>query len=93
MPGQAKNHVVGPATDSEGTRTTAYRAVAEFVCAQCGGRIIADLLFSRGAQQGYRNGTFGVGLAMAPICMTCRPLRVDEAADTPAPPDGERHGG
>ncbi len=82
-----KSHLVGLALLPDGTRTTAYRACVDMVCGECARPILPDHLFSRGAQQGYRAGAFGMGLAKVPICETCRPLRLDGAADAPVPTD------
>jgi len=85
MPGHAKSHVVGPATDGQGARTTAYRAVVPFVCVQCRRAILPDEVFSRRSQHVPVGATGGV--TAAPVCVACRPLRVEGAPDAPAPPD------
>jgi len=79
-----KSQRMGLATDSEGARTRAYRAVTDLVCSQCGRPIGPGQLFSRAVQQGQRTGNFGVGLAKVPLCVTCRPLCVEGDADAPA---------
>jgi len=69
-----KSQVVGLATDSEGARTRAYRACESLVCAQCRGAILPESIFSRRS----RHVTWAaVGtVTTAPVCVTCRPLRV-----------------
>ncbi len=89
MSGHVKSSRVGPATDSDGVRTTAYRAVTPVVCVQCGGAILPDHLFSRRAQRGTR-AAIGV-LMTVPFCVTCRPLHVEGAPDAPAPTEGDHH--
>ncbi len=88
-----KSHLVGMALLLDGTRTTAYRAVVDMVCGACARPILPDHLFSRGARQSYRTGTYGMGLAKVPICETCRPLRMEGATDAPSPPEAEHHDG
>lgn len=85
MPGQARSHVVGSATASDGARTTAYRASVPLVCAQCTGAILPDHLFSRRSSR-VTWATMGA-VTTAPVCVTCRPLQVDGAAAAPAPTD------
>ena len=84
-----KSRVVGPATDSDGMRTTAYRAVVPFVCVQCRSAILVDDVFSRRSQHVPVGATRGV--MTAPVCATCRPLRVEGATDAPAPTEGDHH--
>jgi len=79
MPGQAKSHVVGSATDGNGARTTAYRAVVPCVCVQCRRAILADDVFSRRSQHVPVGSMRGV--TAAPVCVACRPLRLDATAD------------
>ncbi len=88
----SKSHVVGSATDSDGARTTAYLAVAEFVCVQCHTPIAPGQLFSRRARRASVSLSMHT-LGAVPVCTTCRPLRVDEATDAPSPTDGARHNG
>ena len=83
MPGHAKSHVVGSATASDGARTTAYRASVPLVCAQCTGAILPGEVFSRRSQHVAWAAVGGV--TMAPVCVTCRPLRMDGTADAPGP--------
>jgi len=89
MPGQTKSHVVGPATDSDGMRTTAYRAVVPCVCVQCRRVILRDDVFSRRSQHVPVGSMRGV--TAAPVCVACRPLRVEGATDAPAPTDEDYH--
>jgi len=84
-----KSRVVGPATDSDGMRTTAYRAVVPFVCVQCRRAILVDDVFSRRSQHVPVGATRGV--TTAPVCATCRPLRLDANADAPWPTDEDYH--
>ncbi len=76
-----KSRIVGPARQSDGTTTTAYQAVESLVCGQCGADIAPDALFSRhgrprvGARGG---GYYQSGLTQVPVCIACRPLRVEE---------------
>ncbi len=81
-----KSHRVGPATDDAGARTMAYRACVPFVCAVCHGPILPDQLFSRRATF-VTWGAVGTGTT-PPICVTCRPLRLEETTDAPAPTYG-----
>ncbi len=89
MPGHVKSHVVGPATDGQGARTTAYRAVVPCVCVQCTGAILPDDVFSRRSQHVPVGSMRGV--TAAPVCVACRPLRVEGATDAPAPTEGKHH--
>ncbi len=82
-----KSRVVGPATDSDGMRTTAYRAVVPFVCVQCTGAILPGHLFSRRSQHVTWAAVGAV--TTAPVCVTCRPLQMDGTADAPVPTDEE----
>jgi len=92
-----KSHVVGPATARDGVRTMAYRACQALVCAQCGGAILPDSLFSRRSQHVPWAAVGAV--TTAPVCVTCRPLRVDgvteatETTEAPAPTCEEQHEG
>jgi len=84
-----KSRVVGPATDSEGMRTMAYRAVVPCVCVQCRRAILVDDVFSRRSPHVPVGATGGV--TAAPVCVACRPLRVEGATDAPAPTEGKHH--
>jgi len=75
--------------DDAGTRTMAYRACVPFVCAQCHGPILPDQLFSRRATF-VAWAAVGTG-TWVPVCMTCRPLRVEETTNTPSPADEGGH--
>ncbi len=77
--------------DDVGTRTTAYRACVPFVCAQCHGPILPDQLFSRRATF-VAWAAVGTG-TWVPMCVTCRPLRLEEAAAAPPSPSEEHHEG
>ncbi len=76
-----KSHRVGRATLSDGTVTTAYRAIAEIACARCGHAIKPDALFSRQTRP-TPVGAVGLATTTVPVCMTCRPLRLDDAGET-----------
>jgi len=84
-----KSQRVGPTTDSEGAQTMAYRACQPFVCAQCRGAILPGSLFSRRAQH-VAWAAVGTG-TWVPVCMTCRPLRLEGAAEAPPSPSEEQH--
>ncbi len=73
----AKSHRAGRAVMANGMVTNAYRAVAVIVCAQCAGAIGPGALFSRQSRRAPP-GMFGLR-ATDPICVTCRPLRLDDA--------------
>ena len=89
MPRHVKSHVVGPATDGQGARTTAYLAIVPCVCVQCRRAILADDVFSRRSQH-VPVGTTGA-VTTAPVCVACRPLRVEGTTDAPAPTEGDHH--
>jgi len=84
----AKSRLVGPARQLDGTTTMAYRAVAPHVCGQCGMEIAPDALFSRHAARMTRAST--IGMTQAPVCVACRPLRMEGDADET---DDVRHRG
>ncbi len=69
-----KSNHVGSATLSTGGSTIAYRAVVDLTCGACGQPIRPGELFSRHAPH---KGAIHV----APICVTCRPLRLDAAGE------------
>jgi len=79
----SKSHRVGRATLNNGVGTTAYRAVEVLECAHCGGAIAPDALFSRRARRTpvRAMGATGItgGTTMEPLCIACRPLRLDSA--------------
>jgi len=89
MPRHVKSHVVGPATDGQGARTTAYLAIVPCICVQCRRAILADDVFSRRSQHVPVGSMRGV--TAAPVCVACRPLRVEGATDAPAPTEGKHH--
>ncbi len=70
-----KSNRVGRATLATGGVTTAYRAVVAFECVQCAGTIAPGALFSRQSRHTSR-GTMGAP-ANDPVCVTCRPLRLE----------------
>ncbi len=72
-----KSHRVGRATLDDGVVTTAYRAVVAFECVQCAKAIAPGALFSRRPRR-TPPGMFGL-TATDPICVTCRPLLLDDA--------------
>lgn len=71
----AKSHRVGRATLETGAVTTAYRAVATVECAQCAGAIGPGDLFSRQSRLTPIGAVSGT--TTDPICVTCRPLRLE----------------
>ncbi len=73
-----KSSRVGHATLNNGVGTTAYRAVVQHECAQCAGTITPGALFSRRAPRALLTAT---GAKTEPICIVCRPLRLDSAGD------------
>ncbi len=70
-----KSHRVGRATLATRGVTTAYRAVVAFECVQCAGTIAPGALFSRQSRH-TSAGTLGAPTT-DPICVTCRPLRLE----------------
>ncbi len=75
-----KSHRVGRATLATGGVTIAYRAVVAFTCVQCAGAIPPGALFSRQSRH-TSWGTMG-SPATDPVCVTCRPLRLEDAGGT-----------
>lgn len=79
--GPQKSRLVGPAVQDNGHRTTAYKAMEPHTCGACGRTIAPGELFSR--RTAYR-GPLSPGahlggvslLGLAPLCVTCRPLRL-----------------
>ena len=71
-----QSHVVGPALAEGGVRTTAYQACVALVCSACGRAIPPDAFFSRRSRKvaPYATGQ----LHTVPVCMTCRPLQVED---------------
>lgn len=77
-----RSNRVGRATLTSGVATTAYRAVITFACVECAGTIAPGALFSR---QTRRTPSRGVGMPTTdPVCVTCRPLRLDDSGETAA---------
>ncbi len=74
-----KSNRVGRATLATGGVTTAYRAVAAFECVQCARAIAPGALFSRQPRR-TPPGAFGM-TATDPICVTCRPLRLETTSE------------
>jgi len=74
-----KSHRVGRATLDDGVITTAYRAVAAVTCVQCGAMIAPGSLFSRRTRHASA-GAMGASPTTEPVCVVCRPLRLDDAA-------------
>ncbi len=79
--GRGKSLLVGAAVQPDGSRTTAYRALEELVCARCARPILPACLFSRRTAPATTISTFGVGWGRVAICVACRPLRLDANAD------------
>ncbi len=77
---ETKSHRVGHATLATGGITIAYRAVVEFTCAQCAGAILSGALFSRQTRH-IPTGAMGRPTT-DPICVTCRPLRLEDTGET-----------
>ena len=78
--GRGKSLVIGPAVLLDGTRTTAYRALTALVCAQCGAEIVVGGVFSRRGRHAP-GGFMGGGAVMEPVCLACRPVRVEGTDD------------
>ncbi len=77
-----RSNRVGRATLATGVITTAYRAVVAFVCVECAGAIPPGALFSR---QSRHTPSRGVGMPTTdPVCVTCRPLCVEDIEETAA---------
>jgi len=77
-----RSHRVGRATLATGGVTMAYRAVVAFTCVQCAGAIPSGALFSR---QTRHTPSRGVGMPTTnPVCVTCRPLRLEDTGETEA---------
>ncbi len=74
-----KSNRVGRATLANGVGTIAYRAVGDrYDCGQCGQAIAPGALFSRRTQR-IPIGARGVTPTTEPVCLTCRPLYVEDA--------------
>jgi len=72
-----KSHRVGRAMFSDGTITTAYRALVQHKCTQCAETIPPGALFARRSQHATWPA-IGTVTTM-PVCVACRPLRLDSA--------------
>ncbi len=79
-----KSHQVGRAVLDTGAVTMAYRAVVELACARCGRAIMPGDLFSRRTQRSPQRAF--ATMTMEPMCMACRPLRLDDAGDADGQP-------
>lgn len=80
---QEKSHRVGRGMLNNGVVTTAYRAVAAVECTQCAGAIGPGEIFSRQTRRAPVHvalRTTGL-LTIEPICVTCRPLRLDDVGE------------
>ncbi len=75
----AKSHRVGRATWGAGVDTSAYRAVVAFACVQCGRVIASGELFSRQSRHTPMGAVSGT--TTDPICVTCRPLRLETTSE------------
>ncbi len=74
-----KSNRVGRATLANGVGTIAYRAVSDgYDCGHCGKAIAAGALFSRRTRR-VPAGAFGVTPTTETVCLTCRPLYVEDA--------------
>jgi len=80
-----KSKHVGPGTLSAGGRTTAYRAIVELMCGMCGQPIQPGALFSRHAP--YKGA-----IHLAPTCIRCRPLRLEDTGETETAATDTREG-
>jgi len=79
---EAKSHRVGRATLDTGEVTTAYRVVVACACVRCAGTIAPGALFSR---QTRRTPTGALGVTTTdPVCVACRPLRLENTDETAA---------
>ncbi len=78
---EAKSHRVGRATLGTGVVTTAYRAVVALECVQCAGAIAPGARFSRQTRRTPLHSPLHTTSALAtdPVCVTCRPLRLEDA--------------
>ncbi len=73
-----KSHKVGRATLNDGVVTTAYHAIIEHECAECGTAIVPGALFSRRSRR-VPAGALSVTQTTEPVCLLCRPLVLDDA--------------
>ncbi len=70
----SKSRRVGPACTADGQPTTAYRALGQLPCGQCGGEIMAGEVFLRRTVS-FTEG-YGRGLTQIPVCARCHPFTV-----------------
>jgi len=85
----ARSHRAGRATLLNGVGTTAYRALVDIECATCGCVIAPGDLFSRRTQRTPHHEPGALELTTTePLCLICRPLRLEENADRPASTEG-----
>jgi len=77
-----RSHRIGLVTLSDGRPIAAYRAIVRLTCTDCAGPILPGDLFSRRTQPVSR---LSAGQGRVDVCAVCRPLRVEDHADTPAP--------
>ncbi len=77
-----KSNRVGRAMLATGGVTTGYRALVAFECVLCARTIAPGELFSR---QTRRTPTGAMGATTTdPVCVTCRPLRLEDTGETEA---------
>ncbi len=77
--GPRQSRIIGPATFADGTRTTAYAALAELTCDQCGRAILPGETFTRQTPRAVTPGHDYSRLTKRPVCTTCRPLHMEIA--------------
>ncbi len=73
------SHRLGLVTLTTGGSATAYRAVVDLSCAECGSPILPGEIFSRRTRrmsQMQRGVT-----SVTPTCTRCRPLRLTNASE------------
>ncbi len=76
--GRGKSLLLGAAQQPDGRPTMAYRALEALMCEECRAEIAVGHVFSRRSRH-VRVATGYV--SSAPVCVACRPVRVDGAAD------------
>jgi len=77
-----RSHPIGLVTLDDGRPIAAYRAIVRLTCTDCARPILPGDLFSRRTQPASR---LSAGQGRVDVCAVCRPLRVEDHADTPAP--------
>ncbi len=77
-----RSHPIGLVTLDDGRPIAAYRAIVRLTCTDCARPILPGDLFSRRTQPVSR---LSAGQGRVDVCVVCRPLRVEDHADTPAP--------